>query len=191
MRWLHLPALLSCLALLACATPTPAPSGPPPDWKLASASMSVGNSIQGTGGTGGQISVQIDGHNLNGPKTHLFAGGGVIRGTGQLGKEVQVTIKGEKAEGQVENSPFTCVVETNPDGSAHVTGLMGNRSTDFIISPKQIDGRIAGITYQLTWNGERYGGQMVPGGNAYVSLPAIMATWTNTETACVLSILLT
>ncbi len=180
-----------CPFILACATPATVSSGPPPDWKLASASMSVGTGLQGTGGSGGQVSVQIDNHDLTGPTTHLYAGGGAIRGTVMSGRTVQVTIKGDRAEGIVGNAPFTCIVDTNPDGSAHVTGTMGARSTDFTMSPRQIDGRISGVTYNLTFTGQRYEGRMVPGSSAYLSLPAVMATWTNVEVACTLSVLLT
>jgi hypothetical protein len=191
MRCLFAAAPLSFVVLAACATTETAPSGPPPEWRFASASMSIGNTLQGTGGSGGQVSVQIDGRNLTGPTTKLFVGGGAIRGTSNIGKTVQVTIQGEKAQGIVANSAFTCIVATNPDGSARVTGLMGARNTDFTISPKEINGRVSGVTYNLAWTGERYEGRMDPGGAAFLSLPAVMATWTNTEVACVLSILLT
>jgi len=183
---------LSCLTMLACATTETAPSGPPPEWKLASSSASVGNTLQARGGSGGQISIRVDGRNLTGPSTKLFVGGGAIRGTSSPGTAVQVTISGDQARGVVGNAPFTCNVTTNPDGSARVTGTMGTRDTNFIISPAEINGRISGITYTLTWDGQRYSGRMDPGGGAaFISFPAAMAGWTNTEVACVLGIILT
>lgn len=192
MRFSQACVAFSCLGLLACATTTaPEPSGPPPDWKLASASMSTGNTLQATGPTGGQFTMLVDGHDLNGPTAHLFAGGGAIRGTGPSGKTVQVTVKGNRADGVVGNILFSCVVDLNPDGSAHVTGAMGAGNSDFIISPKQITGRIGGIVYNLTWTGSRYEGQMMPGGTAFLALPAVMATWSPVEVATLLSVLLT
>ncbi len=191
MRWSCLTAPLLCLTMLACATPEAAPSGPPPEWKLASASMSVGNNLQASGGNGGQLSLQIDNRNLTGPTIKLYVGGGAIRGTSGPGQAAQITIQGDSARGIVGSTPFTCNVNTNPDGSSHVTGTMGARATDFNISPKEISGRIAGLTYNLGWNGQRYEGRVDPGGAAYISLPAVMATWTNTEVVCLLSVLLT
>ena len=191
MRWSCIVTAPLCLTILACATAETTPSGPPPDWKLASASMSVGNNLQATGGNGGQLSLLIDGRNLTGPTIKLYVGGGAIRGTSGPGQAAQITIDGDNARGVVGSTPFTCNVTTNPDGSAHVTGTMGARGTDFTISPKEISGRIAGLTYNLGWTGQRYDGRVDPGGAAYISFPAVMATWTNAEVVCLLSVLLT
>jgi hypothetical protein len=191
MRGFSVAAVLSWIVTLGCATPETIPIGPAPDWKLASASTSVGNDLQGGGGVGRAFSVQVDNRNVTGPRTKLYVGGGTIQGTSDNGNSVQLSVQGDKAQGLVGGAPFTCVVDTNPDGSAHVTGTMGGRSTDFNISRKQLNGRIAGFTYNLTWAGDRYENRMDPGGFAYVSLPAVLPTWTNTEVACVLSVLLT
>ncbi|MGO8971180.1 MAG: hypothetical protein ACLQDQ_16605 [Myxococcaceae bacterium] len=191
MRCLHLVAPLSCLALLACATSQPAmPAGPPPDWKLASASMSTGNDFQGVGGNGGQISNSIVGRSINGPVASMDVTGGHIRGTGNSGRSVDVTIKGNKAEGLVGQIPFSAIIDINPDGSAHIVGAMGIGNSDWILSPKVINGRIGAATYNLQWSGTKYEGQMVPSGYAFVQLPAVMATWSDYEVCTVLSLLL-
>ncbi len=192
MRCTHLVASLSCLALVACATPpAPVPSGPPPDWKLASASMSAGSTLQGTGGAGGgQISNQIVGHNINGPMASLYVSGGTVRGNGNSGRSVQVSIKGNKAEGLVGNVPFSAIIDILPDGSAHIVGSMGAGNSDWTLSPTAINGRIGVVTYNLQWNGTQYEGQMVPGGYGFLALPAVMATWTDYEAATVLSLIL-
>jgi hypothetical protein len=181
-----------CLLVLACSTPPPPiPAGPPPDWKLASVSMSTGNVLQGTGGqAGGQISIQFQGHNLNGPTLSLFSSATKIRGTGNSGRSVDVSITGNKAEGQVGNGIFSCIVDVQPDGSAHITGAMGAGNTDFLLSPKAVNGRIGVVTYALQWTGEKYEGQMVPGGYGYLQLPAVMATYGDTEAGCLLSLIL-
>jgi hypothetical protein len=177
------------LLAAACATPSAPPSGPPPEWRLASASMSTGNNFQAVGGTGGQLTAVVVGNNISGPNLNLATGPGYVRGQGNTGN-VNVTINGNRADGSVRGLPFSCIVETNPDGSAHVTGAMGRGNTDFIISPKEIVGRIGMVTYSLTWNGTRYQGSTMPGGNAWMQLPAEMATWSDVQVATVLSILL-
>jgi hypothetical protein len=177
------------LTMLACATPEPVPSGPPPDWKLASASMAVGDNLQGTA-NGSQISLRIQGHNVTGPRASLDVGRGVVRGTGNSGRTIQVTIKENKAEGLVGGIPFSCIVDTNPDGSAHIVGAMGAGNADYILSPKAINGRIGVVVYQLNWNGEKYEGQMVPGGYGFLQLPAVLATWSDVEVAAFLSLVL-
>ena len=190
MRVSHLVAPLSCFALLACATPPPAmPAGPPPDWKLASASMSTGNDLQGVA-NGGQISNSISGRSLSGPVASLSVTGGHVRGTGNSGRTVDVGITGNKAEGQVGTTPFSAIVDINPDGSAHIVGAMGIGNSDWTLSPKVINGRIGAVTYNLQWNGNKYEGQMVPGGYGFLQLPAVMATWSDVEVATVLSLIL-
>jgi len=191
MRLSRIATPLSCLFLLACAgaSSETVPAGPPPDWKLASVSASTGNQFQAVGGSGGQISVQITGHDLYGATLNLSAGKGYIRGQGASGP-VDVTITGNQARGSAKNTLFSCIVESNPAGGAHVTGAMGAGNTDFIISPKEISGRIGIITYALAWNGTRYEGSTMPGGNGWVMLPAAMAYWTDPEAACVIALLL-
>jgi hypothetical protein len=189
MRVSHIAAQSLVLVTMACATPAPVPSGPPPDWKLASASMATGNNLQGTA-SGGQISITIQGHNASGPRANLDVGRGVIRGTGNSGRTVQVTMKENKSEGLVGSVPFSCIVDINPDGSAHITGAMGAGNADFILSPKAINGRIGIVAYQLSWTGEKYEGQMMPGGYGFLQLPAVMATWTDVEAATFLSLML-
>jgi len=192
MRLSRVTAPLSCLCMLACATTSspPVPAGPPPDWKLASASMSTGNTFQAVGGSGGQISVEITGHDLYGPSFNLSVGKTYIRGQVGGASTVDVNIKGDRGDGSVKSMPFSCIVTTNPDGSAHVTGAMGAGNTDFIITPKEITGRIGVVVYSLGWNGTRYEGSTVPGGAAWLMLPAVMATWSNVEAACTLAVLL-
>jgi len=191
MRVSPLVASLSCLALLACATaPEPMPSGPPPVWKLASASMDTGNDFQANGGAGGQITNTIVGRNINGPRASLYVSSSTVRGTGNSGRTVDVSIKGNKANGLVGDVPFSAIIDIQPDGSAHIVGAMGAGNTDFILSPKVINGRIGVVTYNLQWNGTKYEGQMMPGGYGYVQLPAVMATWGDYEAATVLSLIL-
>ena len=192
MRALRIAAPVLCLVLWACSTPPPpVPSGPPPDWKLASASMSTGNVLQGTGGGGGgQISVIVNGHNLNGPVLSLYGSANGIRGTGNSGRTIDISFKGNKGEGLVGNILFSCLVDVQPDGSAHSTGAMGAGNTDYILSPKAINGRIGVVTYNLNWNGEKYEGQMMPGGYGFLELPPVMATWGDVEAACMLSLIL-
>jgi hypothetical protein len=192
MRHLVLTSCLLCAVVLGCATPSaPTPSGPPPDWKLASASVAVGNNFQGTGGNGGgQISLTMSGHSINGPVASLYSSSTKVRGTGNSGRSVDVTIVGNKANGLVGSIPFSCIVEIQPDGSAHITGAMGVGNTDYVISPKAINGRVGVVTYNLAWNGEKYEGQMVPGGYGYLQLPVVMATWGDVEAATVLSLIL-
>jgi hypothetical protein len=192
MRGLSIGARLFCLAMLACSTPPPpVPTGPPPDWKLASASMSVGNNLQGTGGgAGGQISLRISGHSINGPVANLYSSSTKVRGTGNSGRSVDVSITGNKSAGLVGSIPFSCIVDIQPDGSAHVTGAMGVGNTDYILSPKAVNGRIGVVSYNLNWNGEKYEGQMMPGGYGFLQLPAVMATWGDIEAVTVLSLIL-
>jgi hypothetical protein len=192
MRQLAFGSFLVCLVPLACTTPSaPVPSGPPPDWKLASTSVAVGNNLQGTGGNGGgQISLTISGHSISGPTANLFSSSTKIRGKGNSGRSVDVTIVDNKATGLVGGTPFSCIVEIQPDGSAHIIGAMGAGNTDYVLSQKGIDGRIGVVTYRLVWNGEKYEGQMVPGGYGYLQLPAVMATWGDVEAATVLSLIL-
>jgi hypothetical protein len=180
---------LSLLLAVACATASAPPSGPPPDWRLASASMSTGNTFQGVGGTGGQISAVVAGNDISSANINLAVGASYVRGQGNSGS-VNVTITGNRADGSVRGLPFSCIVETNPDGSVHVTGAMGRGNTDFILSPKEFVGRVGMITYSLTWNGTRYQGSTMPGGSAWMQLPAVMATWGDVQVATVLSILL-
>jgi hypothetical protein len=191
MRLSRVAVPLFCLFVLACATTAsaPVPSGPPPDWKLASASMSTGNDFQFVGPAGGQITVRIQGHELNGPQYSLAAGNGFVRGSGAGGAVIDVVIKGDRADGSVRSLPFSCVLTRNPDGSARVTGAMGAGNTDFTISQQGIVGRIGVPTYALTWSAkdDRYEGQ--PTG-AFLQLPAVMATWSDIEVVTVLSILL-
>jgi hypothetical protein len=192
MRLSRVAAPLFCFAILACATPPPpVPAGPPPDWKLASASMATGNVFQGNA-SGGQLSLTIQGRSINGPVTSLDVSGGHIRGTGSSGRSIDVGFKGNKGEGLVGSSLFSCIVDMNPDGSAHITGAMGAGNTDFILSPKVINGRIGVVTYNLNWNPDKgeYEGQMMPGGYGFLELPAVMATWTDVEAACTISLLL-
>ncbi len=191
MRISHLAASLSCLGLLACATSQSAmPVGPPPNWTLASASMATGNDFQGNGALGGQVTDAIVGRSVNGPTASLDITPTHVRGTGNSGRSVDVTIKGNKAEGLVGTTPFSAIIEINPDGSAHIVGDMGIGNSDWTLSPKAINGRIGPAVYSLTWNGSKYEGQMVPGGYAYIQLPAVMATWSPAEVCTVLSLLL-
>jgi hypothetical protein len=192
MRAASLAAPLFSLTLFACATSSaPVPSGPPPDWKLASVSMAVGNNFQGTA-SGGQLSLTIVNRSINGPVTSLDVSGGHIRGTGSSGRSIDVSFKGNKGEGLVGSILFSCIVDVQPDGSAHITGAMGAGNTDYILSPAAINGRIGVVAYQLNWNAQsqKYEGQMMPGGYGFLQLPAEMAAWTPTEAACTLSLLL-
>jgi hypothetical protein len=192
MRISRVAAPLSCLAMLACATPSaPVPSGPPPDWKLASVSMATGNVFQGNA-NGGQLSLSIQGRSINGPVTSLNVSGGHIRGTGSSGRSIDVSFTGNKGQGLVGASLFSCIVDSNPDGSAHITGAMGAGNTDYILSPKAINGRIGIITYNLTWNPDKaeYEGQMMPGGYGFLEIPAVMAGWSDVEAACTISLIL-
>lgn len=178
------------VAVMACATASaPVPSGPPPDWKLASASMGTGDSLQGTA-NGGQISLRIQDDRATGPRANFTVGRGFVRGTGNSGRTIQVTIQENKSTGLVGGVPFSCIVEINPDGSAHVTGAMGAGGADYTLSPTAINGRIGVVVYHLNWNGERYEGQMVPGGYGFLQLPAVMATWSDVEAATFLSLVL-
>src|SRR5208283_1471669 len=130
------------------------------------------------------------GHSVTGPRANLDVGRGVIRGTGNSGRTVQVTIQENKATGLVGSVPFSCLVEINPDGSAHITGAMGAGNTDYVISPKAINGRIGVVVYNLNWTGEKYEGQMMPGSYGFLQIPAVMATWSDLEAATFLSLIL-
>ena len=190
MRGSRTAAPLFFFSILACSTPpAPVPSGPPPEWKLASASMATGDTFQGTA-NGGQISLRIQGHHASGPRANLDVGRGFVRGTGNSGRTIQVTIQENRSTGLVGSVPFSCIVDINPDGSAHVTGAMGAGNADYTLSPTMINGRIGVVVYQLNWNGERYQGQMVPGGTGFLQLPAVMATWSDVEAATLLSLML-
>ena len=189
MRPSHLAVSLSCVLAFACATASPpVVTGPPPDWKMANATMSTGNTFEYVGPSGGQVTVQISGHDLYGPQFNLSAGGGYVRGTGSGSAVIDVTIKGNRAEGSLKNAPFSCIVETNADGSVHVTGAMGAGNADYVISQKEISGRTGAGVISMVWNpaNNRYEGQ--PTG-AHITLPAVMATWSNVEVATVLSVL--
>jgi hypothetical protein len=193
MRASRVAAPLFCFALVACATTpsAPAPTAPPPNWKLATVSPSTGSQFQGTV-NGGQLSLTISGRSISGPVTSLDVSGGHVRGTGSSGRSIDVSFKDNKAEGTVGSSPFSCIVTVEPDGSAHITGAMGAGNTDFILSPSQITGRIGVIKYQLAWDQptDKYQGQMEPGGYGFLQLPVSMSYWTDTEFACTLALLL-
>jgi hypothetical protein len=188
---------LSLLALLACATPAappaaaaaPEPSAQPAGWKLFSVSSSTGNTFQGTA-AGGQLSVTVQGRSISGPVTSLDVTAGHVRGTGSSGRSIDVGIKGNQAEGLVGMTLFSCYVNINPDGSAHITGAMGGGNTDYILSPSAINGRIGTVVYQLSWSGTQYEGPMAPGGLGFLKLPATMAAWSDVEAATVVSLLL-
>ena len=190
MRISYLLSTLSCFALVACSTPTASmPAGPPPDWKLASASMATGNDLQGVT-SGGQVTDTIQGRSVSGPVLSLSVTGGHIRGTGNSGRSIDIGLTGNKGEGQVGTDLFSCLVTVNPDGSAHITGAMGIGNADWILSPKAVTGRVGAISYQLQWNGSKYEGQMEPGGYGFLQLPAVMASWSDVEAACFLSLIL-
>jgi hypothetical protein len=192
MRASSFAAPLLGLTLVACATTSaPVPSGPPPDWKLASASMAAGSDFQGTV-NGGQLSLHFGRRSISGPVTSLDVSGGHVRGTGSSGRSIDVSFKGNKGEGLVGTILFSCIVDVQPDGSAHITGAMGAGNTDYILSPAAINGRIGVVSYNLNWNPQKqqYEGQMEPGGYGFLQIPAEMATWTDTEAACTLSLLL-
>ena len=90
MRASSFAAPLFCLTLVACATPSaPVPSGPPPDWKLASVSMATGNNFQGTA-SGGQLSLTISQRSINGPVTSLSVTGGHATARHDGGREHHV-----------------------------------------------------------------------------------------------------
>jgi hypothetical protein len=185
-------APLFCLTMLGCSTPSaPVPTGPAPDWKLASVSMATGNQFQGTT-SGGQLSLTISGRSISGPVTSLDVSGGHVRGTGGSGRTIDVSFKDNKGEGLVGTTLFSCIVDVQPDGSAHITGAMGAGNTDFILSPKQITGRIGVVSYQLAWNPDKqqYEGQMVPGGYGFLDLPVSMASWTPVEASCTLALIM-
>jgi hypothetical protein len=192
MRLVRLAVPLFCLAVLGCVTAAPPPPAGPPnpaDVRLFSATASAGNNFQGTV-NGAQLSLTIQGRTITGPVTNLDISGGHVRGTGSSGRSIDVGIKGNKAEGLVGMTLFSCIVDFNPDGSAHVTGAMGAGNTDFILSPRVINGRIGVVAYNLSWTGSQYQGQMEPGGYGYLTLPVVMTTWSPVEAVTVLSLLL-
>jgi hypothetical protein len=152
--------------------------------------MTAADQFQAVGGGGGQISVQISGHNIYGPSVSLSVTPTYIRGQIGTASTIDVTIRGDRGDGNVKGLPFSCIVTTNPDGSARVTGAMGRGNTDFTLSPAALQGRIGVITYSLAWNGTRYEGGTTPGGRAWLQLPPVMATWSNVEVACTLAVLL-
>jgi hypothetical protein len=183
-----LAGVVPCLVVLGCATSQTIPSEASPNMGLASFSKSSGDSLQGTRGT----VATVDNRTVTGPNTRLYVGGGGIRGTLKFGTPVQITVLGDEAQGVIGSAPFTCTVTPKGDGSAHVTaGTVGVRDTDFDISPTQVRGRIAGVIYNMSWNGDRYENRTDRGEFTSLSLPAVMSTWTNTEVACVLSLVLT
>ena len=193
MRFSRIAAPLLCSFAVACATASaPVPSGPPPDWKLASASMAAANNFQAVFGNGGQVQVQITGHDIYGASFNLSAGGGFVRGQGGGGAIIDVTIKGNRADGSVKGAPYSLIVTENPDGSAHATGAMGVGNTDFIMSPKEITGRIGAAVISMAWvpANSRYEGTTMPGGQGWVQLPAVMATWSPVEVMTVFTVLM-
>jgi hypothetical protein len=151
--------------------------------------MATGDTFRGNA-NGGQISLRIQDHRATGPSANLTVGRGVVRGTGNSGRTIQVTIQENRSTGLVGSVPFRCNVDINPDGSAHVTGTMGAGGADYTLSPTAINGRIGVVVYHLNWGGERYEGQMVPGGYGFLQLPAVMATWSDVEAATFLSLML-
>jgi hypothetical protein len=196
MRASRIPVALSCLAM-ACATPeappvaaaAPAPAAQPANWKLFSVSPGTGNNLQATAG-GGQLTVLIQGRNVSGPVTNLDVTAGHVRGTGTSGRSVDIGIKGNKAEGLVGMTLFSCVVDIRPDGSAHITGVMGPGLSDYVLSPLSINGHVGASVYQLSWTGTQYQGPTEPGGLGFIKLPLAMTAWTDVEAATVLSLLL-
>ena len=192
MRGSHLVALLPCVALLACATSMPVePAGPPPVWKLASASVATGNDIRGTGNRG-PISESIQGRSITGSRWDLVVTGGHLRGTGNTEEVIDISIGTDKAEGMVHAAPFSASIAIEPAGGAHVSGSLAGSNIDFTITPQAMNGRIGNAMYNLNWNPDKqqYEGQMTPGGNAFLKLPVVMATWSDAKVVTVVALLL-
>jgi len=112
------------------------------------------------------------------------------RGT-VFGHDVNVTVSGDGAEGIVSRTPFNLNVTPGPDGM-QIQGLIGAPST-VTVSKSRINGAFGRCGYDLRFQGQAYVGPRSCGGNPIqvgLTLPGILASWSDAEVATVLALLL-
>jgi len=112
------------------------------------------------------------------------------RGTA-FGRDVNVTVRSDGAEGIVHRTQFNLNVTPGPDGM-QVNGLVGQPST-ITISKSRINGNFGRCGYDIRFQGQAYVGPRSCGGSPIqvgVTLPTLLATWSDAEVATVLALLL-
>jgi hypothetical protein len=191
---MRLPRLRNVFPLalaLGCAGSPPPPAAAPV-WTFASASVSSGKELRMRSGER-YIQVSIDGDSIYGPNWSLTHGGSFIRGFGAGRQDVQITLKGTHAEGQSLNNPLTVDLKPQENGVTSVTGLFAGSISQFSISPTTFAGQLGPCSYDLKFDGTRYGGMSSCNGlitPTSLDLPVAMASRTDLEVAVLLAIVL-
>jgi hypothetical protein len=119
-----------------------------------------------------------------GPTMNLARSGGQLLGTAQQNRPVNVTLDAERqrANGVVGERPMQLVIEQRADGVTHGRGMIGGFLSDFEASPREISGRIARCSYQLSYDPQhgQYQGTQACGANlkpVQLQIPAVMQAW--------------
>ena len=108
-------------------------------------------------------------------------------------ESVQITLKGTHAEGQSLNNPLTVDLKPQENGVTYVTGLFAGSLSEFSISPTIFAGKLGPCSYDLKFDGKRYGGMSSCNGlitPTSLDLPVAMASRTDLEVAVLLAIVL-
>jgi len=119
------------------------------------------------------------------------ANGTAWRGT-SIGRDVNVTVSSDGATGIVSRSPFNLTVTPGPDGM-QIQGLMGGGPSTVTVSKTRINGTFGRCGYDLRFQGQAYVGPRSCGGSPIqvgLTLPGILASWSDAEVATVLALLL-
>jgi len=189
MRRLLIPLVLGSL-LAACAhdEPIPQPGEIPPEAKdlpvegrflLTGIRMPVVALITPTGIQGAPVSLG------------RYDNGNTYRGTA-FGRTVNISLTNDSAEGLYGREPFDIKLSWGPEGVA-ANGLVGGTISTFTFSKTRINGNLGRCGYDVRFQGQGYVGQRSCGGSIQqvaVTLPPILNTWRDVETATVLALLL-
>ncbi len=198
-----LPLVLAC-GLVACAHDAPRPPTedtiptdalPPPDVLPleASAVPEAGRFV--LTGIRRPIVASITEAGIQGPDVNLgrYKKQNAIewRGTA-FNQTANLTVSGSGAEGIVGRTPFTLGITPGPDGMV-VNGLIGGQPSTVTISKTRINGGFGRCGYDVVFQGQAYVGPRSCGKGPIqvgVTLPPILATWSDAEVATVLALLM-
>lgn len=130
---------------------------------------------------------------IQGPDVNLgrYDGGAAWRGTA-FRQSVNLTLGADGAEGVVGRTPFEIHVRPGADGT-QVTGLIGGQPSTVTISKTRINGAFGRCGYDVVFQGQAYVGPRSCGKGPIqvgVTLPPILATWSDAEVATVLALLM-
>lgn len=113
------------------------------------------------------------------------------RGTA-FNQTANLSVSGSGAEGIVGRTPFTLRITPSPDGMV-VNGLIGGQPSTVTISKTRINGGFGLCGYDVVFQGQAYVGPRSCGKGPIqvgVTLPPILATWSDAEVATVLALLM-